>query len=380
MELSDLQRHWDRFGSDDPLWAILTAPDKKNNKWDPAEFFQTGCDEIQGVMQYLASLNQHPNRNSSQARAMDFGCGVGRLTQAMCEHFARCDGVDIAPSMIDGARRFNRFGDRCQYHINGKSDLTLFPDGAFDFIYSNIVLQHMEPRYSQGYVREFIRLLSPGGVAVFQLPSQRQRSEVGAPLPGEAFRAELRPGDRSLVMTAGRAATVTVRVRNASPVLWPAGNSPTPEYQVRMANHWLDAAGHLLQNDDARAALPSDVAPGGEVDLPLVVHAPKQPGDYLLELDMVQEAVAWFKDRGSPTVRIKTQVLPAPLSASPRWTALARAAGSLDQEEEAKMEMHPVDRKAIELLVADADAQMVEVQEHESAVPGYISCRYCVTR
>ena len=30
-------------------------------------------------------------------RALDFGCGVGRLTQALAGKFSECDGVDIAP-------------------------------------------------------------------------------------------------------------------------------------------------------------------------------------------------------------------------------------------------------------------------------------------
>jgi predicted TPR repeat methyltransferase len=49
--------------------------------------------------------------------ALDFECGVGRVTQALCARFARCDGVDIAGSMIRLARQYNRFGDRCQYYV-----------------------------------------------------------------------------------------------------------------------------------------------------------------------------------------------------------------------------------------------------------------------
>ncbi len=48
-------------------------------------------------------------------RALDFGCGVGRLTQALARHFNIVDGVDIAPSMIELANQFNRSGGRCRY-------------------------------------------------------------------------------------------------------------------------------------------------------------------------------------------------------------------------------------------------------------------------
>jgi hypothetical protein len=94
MELNELQRHWDILGKEDPLWAIITWQDKKGNKWDPAAFFASGRQEIADVMQYLASLHLDGPRQ----RALDFGCGVGRLTRALADHFAKATGVDIAPS------------------------------------------------------------------------------------------------------------------------------------------------------------------------------------------------------------------------------------------------------------------------------------------
>ncbi len=74
-----LQNTWDGFGKIDPLWAILTQPDKRNNKWDINEFFKTGEEEITQVMEYINSLHISLSRN----KALDFGCGVGRLTQAL---------------------------------------------------------------------------------------------------------------------------------------------------------------------------------------------------------------------------------------------------------------------------------------------------------
>jgi SAM-dependent methyltransferase len=72
--------------------------------------------------------------------------------------------------MIESANKYNRHGDRCRYYLNQCNDLKLFDENAFDFIYSNITLQHMAPRYSQQYIQEFLRILSPGGLLVFQLP------------------------------------------------------------------------------------------------------------------------------------------------------------------------------------------------------------------
>jgi len=165
MRLDELQDNWNRLGQSDPMWAVLTDPSKKGGKWDAAEFFRTGEDQIAGLMARLGDLGIAVGRQT----ALDFGCGLGRLTQALAGRFEEVHGVDIAPSMIEQARSFSRFRDRCRYHINPRADLALFEDGKFDFVCSFIVLQHIPPDYVSGYLHEFARILKPGGVAVFQL-------------------------------------------------------------------------------------------------------------------------------------------------------------------------------------------------------------------
>lgn len=168
VNIKDLRKHWNAWGETDPFWSILVGPDKRGNRWDIEEFFATGESEIDGLMQYIKSLGL----NLPQGKALDFGCGVGRLTQALAHYFDEVHGVDIAPSMIELANKYNSYGYKCKYHLNVTDDLELFTDNSFDFIYSNITLQHMEPRYSKKYIREFLRILAPGGLLIFQLPSE----------------------------------------------------------------------------------------------------------------------------------------------------------------------------------------------------------------
>ena len=89
------------------MWAIITWPDKKGRKWKAEEFFYTGKQEIDAVLKHTSSLGIAINRR----RALDFGCGVGRLTQALVAHFNHVAGVDIAASMLKMARNYNRFGE-----------------------------------------------------------------------------------------------------------------------------------------------------------------------------------------------------------------------------------------------------------------------------
>ena len=126
MDIKNLQKNWNAFGKMDALWAILQAPDKKGKKWKQEEFFKSGAIEIDAVMQHIESLGVSLPRG----RALDFGCGVGRLTQGLARYFANVDGIDIAPSMIALAREYNQHGDKCTYHLNEATDLTLFPEKA----------------------------------------------------------------------------------------------------------------------------------------------------------------------------------------------------------------------------------------------------------
>ena len=168
MDIKKLQQNWDTMGKHDAMWAILTQDDKSGNRWNESEFFQTGVNDFKRVMEN----DQRCNIVLSQNKALDFGCGIGRLTQPLCTYFNSAAGVDIAPSMIEQARLHNSYGDKCTYYLNEKDDLSIFKNGEFDFIYSLIVLQHMHPRFSRNYIKEFIRLLSPEGIAYFQLPAK----------------------------------------------------------------------------------------------------------------------------------------------------------------------------------------------------------------
>jgi SAM-dependent methyltransferase len=172
MNLKELQSAWDGFGRDDPLWAILTHPDKKGRKWDEDEFFQTGEEQIESILQ-RAKLLSLPIKNN---KALDFGCGVGRLTQPLCKHFEHVFGIDIAQSMIQKAKSYNKYGSKCVYLLNDRSDLEQFKDGDLDFIISLITLQHINPKFSRQYIKEFLRTLAPGGLLVFQLPSNQVES------------------------------------------------------------------------------------------------------------------------------------------------------------------------------------------------------------
>jgi glycosyltransferase involved in cell wall biosynthesis/ubiquinone/menaquinone biosynthesis C-methylase UbiE len=186
-----IQKSWDRFGKEDPFWAVLTHPDKKGGRWNEAEFFETGRRDIRAVLDRMTALGI----SLKYEKALDFGCGPGRITQALAEHFQEVHGIDIAPSMIATANELNRNGRRCIYHLNEEPHIRLFDENTFDMVYTWLVLQHMPTQLALGYIAEFVRVTRPGGVIVFQVPDRRQRATPGeeqweGDLPAVFWRAE----------------------------------------------------------------------------------------------------------------------------------------------------------------------------------------------
>jgi SAM-dependent methyltransferase len=165
MHLRRLQRHWHEFGRRDAFWAVLTHPEKADGGWEQEEFYATGRQDVAETRAWLGTLGQPTHWR----HALDFGCGAGRLTRALAAHADAVTGVDIAASMLDAARRHTPEA-HCRYLHNTGSDLHVFDAGAFDLVYSRLVLQHMPPRYIRAYLAEFMRVLGRGGTAVFQVP------------------------------------------------------------------------------------------------------------------------------------------------------------------------------------------------------------------
>lgn len=165
-----LERHredWERLAEVDAMWAVLTAPGRKGGRWDVEEFFGTGEAEIEHVL----SRAEQSGRPARRERALDFGCGVGRLTRALGRRFEHAVGVDISAGMVERAAQLNADVPACEFRVNDAPDLAVFEDDSFDFVYSSIVLQHLPSQAEiERYVSELVRVARPDGIVVFGIP------------------------------------------------------------------------------------------------------------------------------------------------------------------------------------------------------------------
>jgi len=164
MNVEDMVSNWNDWADQDPMWAILTDPAKNNGKWNERDFFETGERQISRNLQWL---REH-GIQLKQGQALDFGCGIGRLSNALAKYFDVVHGVDVSTGMIDIATKLNKNPDKVTFFHNPKANLSDFAGGSYDLVYSEIVLQHIPTSYQAIYIAEFLRLLSDHGIAYFQ--------------------------------------------------------------------------------------------------------------------------------------------------------------------------------------------------------------------
>ena len=162
-----LSREWDELAEADALWAVLTAPDKKGGRWTIAEFLASGEQETREALDFAQAQYGLPYRHD---RALDFGCGAGRLVHALAGRFGSVVGVDVSRVMLEHGRRLTADRNNVAFVLNTNPVLR-FDSGSFDFVYTSLVLQHVpSPELIEGYVRELVRITAPGGIALLQAP------------------------------------------------------------------------------------------------------------------------------------------------------------------------------------------------------------------
>jgi Ig-like domain from next to BRCA1 gene len=143
-----------------------------------------------------------------------------------------------------------------------------------------------------------------------QDPAAREQFENAwrkAAFAASDYREEIIALNPPSTMRAGEKLDVHLKLKNLGSETWTAVGTKDFKYQIDMGNRWIRGTEN---KEDNRAVLQADLPPGGETELTMSITAPSQPGDYVLEFDMVHEAVTWFKERGGHPLSIKVTVTP----------------------------------------------------------------------
>jgi SAM-dependent methyltransferase len=165
MELRERMRaDWNQRAREDAHYYVAFG----RREQDELEFQATAADAIRDLEGELKRLSR--GVPASSRRALEIGCGPGRLMRPMSRHFGEIHGVDVSDEMIAQARGRLQDIPHAHVHHSSGSDLALFPAEHFDFVYSCFVFQHIpDADVVFSYLRETVRVLKPGGFARLQI-------------------------------------------------------------------------------------------------------------------------------------------------------------------------------------------------------------------
>lgn len=178
VRVTDGARDWERLGSLEPYFAVLTESRFLHENITPeslAAFYASGEDDVSRIAA-LATVKVgkpfHPRK------ALEFGCGVGRLTFPMAGRAGTVVGVDAAPSLLGMARAEAAARGLQNVELLPVEDLAFLERGTFDFIFSYIVFQHIPPAEGERYLRELLRLAAPEATVALHFTLSRAGGTV----------------------------------------------------------------------------------------------------------------------------------------------------------------------------------------------------------
>lgn len=241
-EFARLALRWAVLGSTARTWAIAECSPPRTGQSDIAAFLETGRVEVDRVAGRLVELGVR----LEGTEALDFGCGPGRMSQALATRYQSVRGLDISQEMVDLARSLLPAGVGCSFDRLVTPDLARIPSNSFDLVFCVYLLQHLPAWLVRRYLVEFARVLRPGGMVVLQFHS----SPVGVPLrwvPSSVGSLVVNPLRRVHRQIVGRSAswddfwmrpgTLAEMVIGSGIATLSLDRAPRPE--GRMESHWL---------------------------------------------------------------------------------------------------------------------------------------------
>ncbi len=154
-----MREDWNRRAREDAYYYAGFG----RREQDEAEFLASGSYIVEKMEDELKRLS--PTANRRTWRALEIGCGPGRLMKPLSRNFGEIHGVDVADEMVALARERLSGIAHAHVHLASGASLAQFADQSFDFVYSYAVFQHIPDRdVILSYMREICRVLKPGGI------------------------------------------------------------------------------------------------------------------------------------------------------------------------------------------------------------------------
>jgi SAM-dependent methyltransferase len=162
-------RDWENWGQKDPYYGVLSDDDFRASTLNAERkkaFFQSGEQHVDALLETIRSFFSADFR---PRRALDFGCGVGRLLIPLAKRSDQAVGVDVSPSMLTEAA--SNCADQQVHNVElvVSDDALSQVHGQYDLIHSHIVFAHIHPQRGNGLIRVLASKVSAGGFIAVQI-------------------------------------------------------------------------------------------------------------------------------------------------------------------------------------------------------------------
>jgi SAM-dependent methyltransferase len=159
---------WEAWGKEDPYFGVVTDPKyRRDNLTEDGkqQFFDTGVGHVNYVM-YL--IHKYVDASYKPHRALDFGCGVGRVLLPLARMAESVVGLDVSPSMIAEAKRNVIEAGLDNIEILPSDDQLSGLTGQFDLVHSCLVFQHIPVARGMKLFKQLLDRVVPGGIVSIQ--------------------------------------------------------------------------------------------------------------------------------------------------------------------------------------------------------------------
>ena len=148
---------WIHLGEKEPYWGVITNSRFKTENISPNaidDFYRSGVVDVETVVSRFRGLFA----DFKPGTALDFGCGVGRMTFPMAKYAGSVCGVDISPGMLSKAEERKNV-----LNVETVTFANEVPKQEYDWINSFLVFQHIPPKRGYSIVDELLSMVSASG-------------------------------------------------------------------------------------------------------------------------------------------------------------------------------------------------------------------------
>jgi len=185
-----MKNDWNERANVDPMYFVRTQFNQTEKEFWSGQ--KQRDNKILGInTSRFAKITK--GKVPKKMKALEIGCGIGRILVPMSEIFGEVIGIDISSKMVEIGQENTKDIPNCKVLQNNGKDLSMFSDNYFDFCYSIIVFHHIpDKKIIEEYFQEISRVLKTYSIFRFQIGFEINRNQLHVPDTWIGYRFDLK--------------------------------------------------------------------------------------------------------------------------------------------------------------------------------------------